>query len=103
MRLANVLDSPTAENYKTRRSNGMQWRYVPSFHEYPGASGHNKPWALCTERKGGRTSAKDWHCYQNKVKPDPNKTDKRTVTAKLKLLKISFVCKNIKKKTCALF
>jgi hypothetical protein len=48
-------------------------------------------------KEGGRTLAKQWNCYQNKVNPVPNKTDKRTITVKLKLLKTSFVCTNIKK------
>jgi len=42
-------------------------------------------------KEEGRTLAKQWHCYQNKVNPVPNKTDKRTITVKLKLLKTSFV------------
>jgi hypothetical protein len=79
------------------KNTGIEWRYVQAFYEYPSASGHNKPWALCTERVGGRTLAKQWHCYQNKVNPVPNKTDKRTITVKMKLLKTSFPCRNIKK------
>ena len=90
-----------AENYNTRSSSGIYWRYVQAFHEYPGASGRNKPWALYTERAGGRTLAKERHCCQNKVNPVPKKGQtnhySQAETAK------DFLRLNEHQKICALF